>query len=148
MVWIWREGVWIRGKGSASKQRESASKGDGVCMQGEGGLHQGGIGSASVGQWRGSASSEGTLPSSRYIWYYGIWSMSGWYTHYCNAFLCFKYLTKISHFWRLKFVSKSDIKIPKGNVLNGQNFSIAMPQGGLSVNWKLMFVSCPKAMTS
>ena len=56
-----------QGKGSAFRQRESASKGDGVCMQGEGGLHPGGIGSASVGQWRGSASARGTIPSSRYI---------------------------------------------------------------------------------
>ena len=30
------------------------NQGEGVCMQGEGGLHPGGIGSASVGQWRGS----------------------------------------------------------------------------------------------
>ena len=106
IVWIWRDGIWIRGRGYASRGEGVYIQGEGVCIQGEGGLHPrglhpGGMGSASVGM-EGSASAVDTSPSSRYMWCYGIWSTSAWYTYYCNAFLCFKRLTKISYFWRLK----------------------------------------------
>ena len=73
----WVGGGWLLSKDHRSQDRR-------VCITGD--LHQGGSAS------RGSIS----RPLLRYMGYYGIWSTSGQYASYWNAFLFTKDITK----WR------------------------------------------------